>query len=228
VITLIRRKTFFQKEVEAERYILSTMPVLYAPLWKRDGSIFISDDAYGHKCTVTGALKTLQGRWFDRSDDKIQATSSLFSGTRGSSVKTISFWVYTPSSTGYGNIIATRDAGGSNWQLTRDNNTLNLTTYNTGDGAQDTTYDFVVGKWVYLTTIIDGPANTHETFANGIYVGVLSRNFGTDDGGTVLSIGTDNVGGFASGTIGELIIWNRRLTRAEDQQNYLATKWRYQ
>ncbi len=52
-----------------ERYILSTMPVLYLPLWKTDsgesGDSFISSDGGGHLCTVTGATWGIQGRDFN-------------------------------------------------------------------------------------------------------------------------------------------------------------------
>src|SRR3990167_5915362 len=58
--------------------------VLYLPLWKKDGSSFMSDDAYGHLATVTGATWGSQGRTFDGVDDLIEAntvtTGGLFGG----------------------------------------------------------------------------------------------------------------------------------------------------
>src|SRR3989304_5596886 len=52
------------------RYILSTHPALYIS-GRRDfqgTNQFLSDDAYGHLCTVTGALWTPQGYSFDGDD----------------------------------------------------------------------------------------------------------------------------------------------------------------
>src|SRR3990167_8107213 len=56
-----------------ERFIRSTLPVLYIS-GRRDfqgTNQFLSDDAYGHLCTRTGALWTPQGYSFDGVDDKI-------------------------------------------------------------------------------------------------------------------------------------------------------------
>jgi len=50
--------------------------VLDLPLWKRDGSHFISDDQYGHLITNSGSIWTPDGRWFDGVDDNISCGSS--------------------------------------------------------------------------------------------------------------------------------------------------------
>ena len=58
-----------QRSISTERYILSTMPVLYLPLGKTDsgksGDSFISSDGHGHTCTATSTPWTLRGRDFD-------------------------------------------------------------------------------------------------------------------------------------------------------------------
>src|SRR3990167_7681164 len=52
-------------------FIYDSSLVLYLPLWKLDGSSFMSKDAYGHLCTVTGATWSKQGRIVDGTDDKL-------------------------------------------------------------------------------------------------------------------------------------------------------------
>ena len=63
-----------KRERKAESYILSTLPVLYIS-GRRDfqggTQQFLSDDAYGRLCTVTGVLWTGQGYKFDGIGDKI-------------------------------------------------------------------------------------------------------------------------------------------------------------
>lgn len=58
-----------QRQFATERYILSTMPILYLPLWKKDhgesGDSIISSDGHGHKCTATGVLWTPSGGDFN-------------------------------------------------------------------------------------------------------------------------------------------------------------------
>ncbi len=39
-------------------------PSFYAPLWKKQGGIFTSDDAYGHLCTAVGATWGMKGLSF--------------------------------------------------------------------------------------------------------------------------------------------------------------------
>ena len=50
-------------------YIRDNSLVLDLPLYKLDGTKFKSQDAYGHLCTVTGALWRLTHRNFDGDDD---------------------------------------------------------------------------------------------------------------------------------------------------------------
>ena len=57
-------------------FIYDPSLVLYIPLHQLDGSLFMSQDAYGHLCTVTGAAWTLQGYDFDGTDDKIDCGSN--------------------------------------------------------------------------------------------------------------------------------------------------------
>lgn len=64
---------------------------LYLPLYELDGSSFMSKDAYGHLCTVTGALWRPNGRWFDKTSDIITC------GNIGTA-RTLCFW-FKPDTT---------------------------------------------------------------------------------------------------------------------------------
>ena len=58
-------------------FIFDPSLVLYLPLYQPDGASFASRDAYGHLCTVTGALWTPQGRTFDGADDIIDLGNNV-------------------------------------------------------------------------------------------------------------------------------------------------------
>ena len=62
-------------------FIFDPSMVLYLPLYELDGASFMSKDAYGHLCTVTGALWTSQGRDFDGIDDSITLPTAFDSLT---------------------------------------------------------------------------------------------------------------------------------------------------
>ena len=79
------------REAEEESLVLGLRPVLYLPLWKRDGASFMSDDAYGHLCTANGCLWTPQGRRLDGTDDKL--TVSAASSLDCTNALTVATWI---------------------------------------------------------------------------------------------------------------------------------------
>jgi len=85
-------------QIEEEMFLDPNL-VLNLLLWKRDGSQFISDDACGHLATVTGALWTLRGRWFDKIDDLINCGSAASIDNIFDGGGTIEFWI-NPGSDG--------------------------------------------------------------------------------------------------------------------------------
>jgi len=207
-------------------FIFDPSLVLYLPLYELDGSSFMSRDAYGHLATVVGATWTPRGRIFDGSDDKLDITSSLLSGTKDTDQKTIGFWVSTPNTTGHGNIVCVRDAGGNNWQLYRKSATYDLYIHS-DDINQDTGYDYPQNRFVQITAIIDGIADQWQIYVNGLWEYTYQgANFAADNGGNAFRLGSDS-SGYLNGTCGEAWIYNRRLTPAEIQHNFLVTKWRY-
>ena len=64
-------------------FIFDPSLVLYLPLYQLDGASFVSKDAHGHLCSVTGALWRPNGRWFDGTDDTIAADSVASAGFFG-------------------------------------------------------------------------------------------------------------------------------------------------
>jgi hypothetical protein len=202
--------------------------VLYMPLYELDGLSFSAGDAFGHLCSVTGALWTPRGRSFDGVDDKIQAANPVFAGIKDASVMTVFFWVNIANNTGWGNFIGVKSAAGINWLFSRKNATYTLR-YEDSGGAYNTNYDFPPAVYTCVTAVIDGPANNIDVYINGNKVQTLyNKNFGTSDGGGVLNLGWDGVSLYGNGTFGEAGIFNRRLSIPEIKKIYLATKWRYQ
>jgi len=210
-------------------FIFDPSLVLYLPLHRLDGASFMSKDAYGHLCTVTGALWTPRGRSFDGSDDYIDC------GNKGSleitGAITIELWLNPPSAFTKNETLVSKVTGG-----TQD---INLYYYHAGGyfifvingvwclrlAATELTY----GAWNHLVfTIIDGTTNNHA-FLNGIDK-ATNQNAPTMTSGTsTLYIGSYiGTGEFFTGLIGEVRIYRRALTPLEAQHNYLATKWRYQ
>ena len=61
------------------RWMLDESLVLYLPLWNISGDVFLSDDAYGHTVTRTGATATGQGGMsFDGGDDYLTISPAAF------------------------------------------------------------------------------------------------------------------------------------------------------
>ena len=202
--------------------------VLYLPLHRLDGASFMSKDAYGHLCTVTGALWRPNGRWFDGLDDKITVPDhaalditvaiTMEVWTKFDTVNfnandsIISKGSRAGATTGY-NFYP--DAGNNLWMgMALDG------TWTSGKIIQDLSQD----TWYHLVAVYDGsnyigykngavqlsPAKTGAIVVNDIDVSIMF-------GGSA----------YMNGNIGEIRIYNRALTPLEIQGNYLATKRRY-
>ena len=219
-------------------FIFDPSLVLYLPLYQLDGASFTSKDAYGHLCTVTGALWRPNGRYFDGSDDKIALPTILASETvMFNSGLTLLAWIKASSENHdrgiFGQTFSTAYTYNSDGGLyIKANNKAGFVAYE---------YD-VAYRWANGTTVVDDD-NFH------LIGGVFKRNNqlavyvdGKVEGGwgypiTNLAganqaeigwgqkIGTDN---WFKGLIGEVWAFIRELTPLEIQNVYLATKWRYQ
>ena len=211
-------------------FIFDPSLVLYLPLWKLDGVKIKSGDAYGHLCTVTGAMWTPSGLKFDGGDDEINCGTpvAIFSsnGTWEIWVKPITaadqyLMSCDPAGSTAGDAACMVSAATSKFRFW-----LN-------DGATEPS--------IYSNSAIDGTSFYHLMmfFGNaGLAMqvnGVMQADTNASlVGGTVanqsMMVGAYRPGrgtGAVNGIVGEARIYNRRLTPSEGLHNYLATKWRY-
>jgi len=206
------------------RFIFDPTLVLYLPLYNLDGASFMSKDAYGHLCTVTGAIWRPDGRYLDGLDDKLDLGSDFI----GTTALTIMAWIYPEGWGGlnYGRVL---DNGKTRFMLR--NNTSQQTLAFNSDGSTWTeaaTGAISLDAWQFaaVTRTAVGVANF---YVNGEASGTADQDSGTPAAATTnLYIGcrSDDAVTF-EGTIGEVFVHNRVLTPQEIQRNYLATKWRY-
>jgi len=229
-----------QLEVMAEEYILEPNLVLYAPLWKRDGASFMSDDHYGHSCSVTGAVWTPQGRSFDGTDDYINCgTSAAFNAT---TELTLIAWVapadVTPASTKM--IIAKYNTNGDqrSWELElRTDGKLGVSFGDPSDGTYEGRVDSDVAvfttdnEWVYVAMSFH--SGTVVLYKNGSLIsshtvsGAVPASLFVSTTPVFIAF-REGYNRYLAGKVGDCFIYNRALEPSEIHQNYLATKWRYQ
>lgn len=201
--------------------------VFYLPLWKRDGASIMSDDAYGHLCTATGALWTPEGRDFNGSSDEIlcgNGTSLQITGPM-----TVMVWFKAASvdadligkwgadgqrSWEVGLRTATTTFGGS---VTTDGTSATRTTASKGaytPNAWNCAFFAYDGTNIYVD--VNGTKGADVAYSSGIF-----------NSTTQVRLGTLMTGGWLAGTVGEVAIWHRGLFLPERANIRLATKWRY-
>jgi hypothetical protein len=203
--------------------------VLYLPLYCLDGSSFMSKDAYGHLCTVTGALWRPNGRSFDGEDDKITVPDGSLWDT-GDEV-TVSCWFKTTTAQTSRSLVL-HDLNSYKYMLFITINSTKIKFYTRtalGMVIPEATGIWDDGVWhnavgVYKRS--DGERG--KLYVDGDLVGT---DTGYDEpimeGDEGMHIGLYS-NSYFEGTIGEVMVYNRALAPSEVQRNYLATKWRYQ
>uniref|UniRef100_A0A6M3IX36 Putative lectin/glucanase superfamily protein n=1 Tax=viral metagenome TaxID=1070528 RepID=A0A6M3IX36_9ZZZZ len=205
---------------------------LYLPLYMLDGSSFMSRDAYGHKCSVTGATWGLQGRTFDNMDDVINCGSATVLdnlGTTGNYKFTIVAWI-NPTSAGEGNSGRVLDKGGLLFLCMNGGAQVEFLIYvGTVIKFADSAANSVpFNSWTHVVGVFNG-ANaliyTNCTLVTGsATVGPVDNHSASD-----LRIG-DNLGSNRcfGGTIGEVKAYDQiAFTQADVNRDMEATKWRY-
>ena len=235
--TLLEREV---ARIQLGEFGLDPNLVLYVPLWKRDGSTFMSEDHYGHLATVTGALWRPDGRYFDGVDDDIRITNpSFLDDTQG----TIEFWCKTTAGgTVYplsSSVVGTADDEiqvSVNTDIGNRRSGFVLLLNGSASFASFTPIDSIIlDTWHHIVWTSDG--SLVRGYIDGANV-ALTVNVGTNTGQWFASAPDSNVltlGGVLratlvgdyTGIIGEVRLYNRALTPLEIQHNYLATKWRY-
>ncbi len=201
------------------------------PLWKKDaptGQAFMSDDAYGHLCTVAGALWTPQGRSFNGLADEIDiATSTAFDI---SDAITIEGWLQITTVVNMAGFLS-RSTG---W-VVRESPTGQLSFLpfiNAGwqDGGSITPLS--TNQWSHIVFTYSSISKQALGYLNAdlknttIFSGFASYLLGT--GAAIVQLGYDVLNGiFFNGQLGEVRIYNRVLSALEIQALYHLTKWRY-
>jgi len=212
-----------------EGFILDPSLVLYLPLYRLDGASFMSKDAYGHLCTVSGALWRPDGRYFDGVDDLINCgnDSSLYSAD----YLTIEQWI-NPTDAGeggYGRFRWKHNASIGTEAYMSNAPRVVFGLYTGGvSRTLTTTIDSVpYGSFTYVVMVYDGAHLI--AYINGMCDKQVDATGAIDDHSAIaLLIGGRPTGIYCfHGLIGEVRIYNRALTLLEIQNHYLATKWRY-
>ena len=193
--------------------------VLYLPLHRLDGISFMSKDAYGHLCSVTGALWTPRGRRFDGSDDKIDCGSAIIT----TADFTLMAWIER-AEVGVTHDVITQWKASTNGRLefgVGSLNHLNLSIGGSGMASSSGTID----------TNEHHIAVTRAGGAIKLYIDGSEDGTGTDETaietGKNTLIGSYGAGAWFKGDIDEVRIYNRVLPPLEIRRNYLAAKWRY-
>ena len=212
-------------------FIFDQSLVLYLPLYELYGSSFMSRDAYGHLCMVTGAVWRPDGRYFDGLDDWISMPYSPVLDLTDR--LTIEVWgnqqIQNAGSRGGWFAKSVGEAVNTQFHLACDPDynaefrvVKSSTLYTaTSDAA------LTLNEFVHLVGRYDG--SEVSLWINGAKQADTEAVAAPLDGGN----GTSRVGQIfhtaydLGGIIGELRLYSRALTPLEIQRNYLATKWRY-
>lgn len=207
---------------------------LYHSALSNPGS-FKSLDAYQHACSVTGALWTPRGRVFDGTDDIIQVAQA--SSINDLEEFTFSLWVKPNSPGNYDRLFSKESVVTSTpyfFLVWRSGGYLEFRRDFSGDNCSYIINNnpLVNLKWSYITVKLKDKVasilvnNSVCTYAEAVPgTGTLSSDAASD-----LCFGARLYSAISAdfkGSIGEVIVYNRELTLAEDRYNRYATKWRY-
>jgi hypothetical protein len=188
----------------------------------------MSRDAYGHLCTVTGALWTPRGRSFDGVDDYIDCGNDVSLDI--TDAITIEAWVKL-------NVIDTlmmfagRDDGTNrNYYVVVDtDNRIDFTTWR-NDTARVLHSDTVItaGQWYHVVATYNGINQiTYLDGSQDCTPVTVTGNIDNDDVSFTIGARENGADRLFNGLIDEVRIYNRALSPLEVQHNYLSTKWRY-
>ena len=221
-------------------FIFDSGLVLYLPLYERDGSSFMSKDAYGHLYTVTGALWTPRGRSFDGSDDYV--TIPDHAAFDIATKLTFLSWVKSDvvASVADQDYIASKYATDEREWAFRTLNTGVLAIYfgdpNDGsfEGRVESDVAHITSTTTYYLVGFTFSSGTVVLYVNGAAVDSSTATGAVPatlyNGSADILIGNTadlGVGQFWDGLQGEVWLYSRALTFLEIQHIYLATKWRY-
>ncbi len=238
MINALRQKITTRPDVDA--YIRSTYPVLWIS-GKRDGAVFLSDDATGYALTNDGTIWAPPGRIFDGADDRI--TFNDHPNLRMSGDITFIGWLKWSNwaDTDYQTFLikGNLDVNGVNYIFGRmssaESRQLKFT-YSDGafrDVLDSSGWAATDGIWYCIATVVHKATFTVDFYVNGVLrslvVDAASLNYSTNAESLAIGNGsnTGNSQQEFPGGMGQLLLYNRALTAAEIQRNYLLTNRRY-
>jgi len=207
-------------------FIFDPSLVLYLPLYKMDGASFMSKDAHGHLCSVTGALWRPGGYYFDGIDDQIDCGDVISPLVTNAITVEIfleliaapqsSFWLgqMQPAAVGY------------NWGLYHTTTEV-FYLMNASDTEKNVAATSVatVNNPCHIVGTYDGAYL--RIYFNGVEEGTPTAQTGNiKDSSYNVRISKWNNREIEH-IMGEARVYNRALTPQEVLHNYLATKWRY-
>ena len=159
-----------------------------------------------------------------------------FSNTQAFS---LNLWVRCTATTGAPVILAFALTGGRGYYFTIDVNALRTNAFffdywdgSSFRGIQGTNNSITMNTWVMLTaTSASNNVNDMKVYQNGVLTSYTDRGTGTPN--TInydtlpMRIGAREDGGYFTGNISQVSIYNRALTASEIQQNFNATRSRF-
>lgn len=205
--------------------------VLDAPLWHPDLSLspFLTKDPYQHSCTVTGATWGPQGRTFNGDGDFIDCGNQTALQITGDI--TLEAWVMFDDITAHHNLI-------NHYSLVKDSYVFGELSGGhlfVGRRGWDTFEPHMSAQWnnrvsagvkYHIVGVLKGEygAGYRKLFLNGVDQGNPDTTTSYFWGNTNLRLGVHSAPDYPcwhKGLIGEVRIYNRALSLAEIQQNYL-------
>ena len=213
----------------ARNFIYDPSLVLYLPLYKLDGSSFMDRSAYGHLCTVTGALWTPRGRNFDNVDDFISCGNPTQLQISGTTPFTMIVW-FNADTLGGGNTLLAKDEGlgaVNKWWLHYRDATNGLA-FHINSPANEGFYfnsTFVPSSSTWYQVALTRTGNDWTFYVDAISRNTLSSSQVMRDANANFEIGRFQGGSFWDGLIGKVWVYkNKALTPIEIQHNYLMSK----
>ena len=190
--------------------------VLYLPLYELDGSSFMSRDAHGHSCMVTGAKWRPNGHYFDGVDDYINCgTNSVIN--MGTSDFTALAWINSDSISSLQRIFNKEQDDTHRWYWGFVSSKPYYYNKTTVSAYSATTVNTLSGSTWYCLTLVNQRSIALKLYVNGNDDTSGSPKDGGEniDNTQDLTLGgkpPDGMRYVLSGVIGEVALYKRALT----------------
>jgi len=213
------------KYAVGQDFILDPSLALYLPLHRLDGTCFKSGDAYGHLCTVTGALWRPYGRYFDGDDHIVCGTNPALSITTEDF--TLLIWAYRDTDGAHNAMLGGTSLDAPNFSVKTGGNVY-FAKPSLAQVKADTTID--LDTWTMLGVTFDSHSTSNNVrhFFNGVTDGISTLDLDFADYMNCIGAGNNTTSWHWSGYLGEAWIYNRVLSAVEIAHIYRVTRRRYQ